>query len=118
MMKINPDAGRIELDGRWAGYTFAAGKLVSPENHTFDPADMAWWSLTCAIRHEWTDMMAELKTDQAQRRQARRDNIIWLRDRGQAARKRQQQRASRTMVKVIVVDLGEWRDQHFGQIAG
>ena len=35
------------IDPRWSGYSLIRGKLVSPENHTFEPSDMAWWSLTC-----------------------------------------------------------------------
>ena len=114
-MKIDPDAQRVELTGQWSGYTFANGKLVSPENHTFEPADMAWWSLTCAIRHEWTGLMDELKSDQQQRRRARQAGIIWLRDRAQAAKECRKQQVSKKMVKVVVVDLEDWRERHFGR---
>ena len=43
------------IDPRWAGYSLIRGKLVSPENHTFEPSDMAWWALTVRMAHAFRD---------------------------------------------------------------
>ena len=42
-------------DPRWSGYSFVRGKLVTPENHTFEPSDMTWWSLTCRMAHAFRE---------------------------------------------------------------
>ncbi|WP_374941038.1 VC1465 family Xer recombination activation factor [Xylophilus ampelinus] len=37
---------RVELPGDgWVGWSFVAGKLRSPEGHTFVGSDCSWWSL-------------------------------------------------------------------------
>ncbi|WP_374941039.1 VC1465 family Xer recombination activation factor [Xylophilus ampelinus] len=38
--------GRMDLPGEsWSGWSFVAGKLVSPEGHAFVGTDSSWWSL-------------------------------------------------------------------------
>jgi hypothetical protein len=33
------------IDPEWSGYSLIRGRLVTPENHSFHPADMAWLHL-------------------------------------------------------------------------
>ncbi|MFT4256757.1 MAG: hypothetical protein QM599_07370 [Pseudoxanthomonas sp.] len=54
----DPDTGRMELAGRWAGYGFGrAGCLYTPENHEIQPQDLCWLSLTVALGNEWKRLM-------------------------------------------------------------
>lgn len=48
---------RHELTGPWAGFGFQQGHLWTPEGYTLYPEQMRWWSLTCNIAREWTEMM-------------------------------------------------------------
>ncbi|WP_425529938.1 DUF3653 domain-containing protein [Stenotrophomonas maltophilia] len=66
MSKIDPH-DRIDLTGPWAGFGFQAGHMFTPEGHQLEPCDMTWWSLTCNIAREWRLMMAEARTDLAER---------------------------------------------------
>jgi len=66
MSKIDPD-DRIDLTGPWAGFGFQAGHMFTHEGHQLEPCGMTWWSLTCNIAREWRLMMAEARTDLAER---------------------------------------------------
>ncbi len=48
------------LTGPWAGFSFKAGRLVTPEGRELEPQDLAWLSLTAAQAQEWRRMMGEL----------------------------------------------------------
>jgi len=56
---------RTELTGPWVGFGFQRGHMFTPEGHSLEPGDMAWWSLTCNIAREWRLMMAEARSDLA-----------------------------------------------------
>lgn len=43
------------IDPKWSGYRLIRGKLVSPENHSFEPSDMTWWSLTVRMAHAFRE---------------------------------------------------------------
>jgi hypothetical protein len=45
------------LTGPWAGFSFKAGRLVTPEGRELYPEDLAWLSLTAAQAQEWRRMM-------------------------------------------------------------
>ncbi|WP_439449658.1 DUF3653 domain-containing protein [Stenotrophomonas sp. ATs4] len=45
------------LTGLWAGFSFKAGRLVTPEGRELEPQDLAWLSLTAAQAQEWRRMM-------------------------------------------------------------
>lgn len=51
------------LTGPWAGFSFKAGRLVTPEGRELEPQDLAWLSLTAAQAQEWRRMMGELRGD-------------------------------------------------------
>ncbi len=46
------------VDARWSGYRIVRGKLVTPENHTFHPSDMAWLSLLVRRANAFSEMSA------------------------------------------------------------
>lgn len=46
-----------KLTGLWAGFSFKAGRLVTPEGRELEPQDLAWLSLTAAQAQEWRRMM-------------------------------------------------------------
>lgn len=46
-----------KLTGPWAGFSFKAGRLVTPEGRELEPQDLAWLSLTAAQAQEWRRMM-------------------------------------------------------------
>ncbi|WP_414608315.1 DUF3653 domain-containing protein, partial [Stenotrophomonas pavanii] len=46
-----------KLTGPWAGFSFKAGRLVTPEGRELLPEDLAWLSLTAAQAQEWRRMM-------------------------------------------------------------
>ncbi|MDG2511031.1 DUF3653 domain-containing protein [Stenotrophomonas maltophilia] len=46
-----------KLTGPWAGFSFRAGRLVTPEGRELLPEDLAWLSLTAAQAQEWRRMM-------------------------------------------------------------
>ncbi|KAB7763928.1 DUF3653 domain-containing protein [Xanthomonas maliensis] len=56
-MKLDTDE-HVDLTGPWAGFGFQGGRMFTPEGRDLRPADMAWWSLTCAIAREWSLMMS------------------------------------------------------------
>lgn len=45
------------LTGPWAGFSFKAGRLVTPEGRELEPQDLAWLSLVAAQAQEWRRMM-------------------------------------------------------------
>lgn len=45
------------LTGPWAGFSFKAGRLVTPEGRELEPQDLAWLSLLAAQAQEWRRMM-------------------------------------------------------------
>lgn len=45
------------LTGLWAGFSFKAGRLVTPEGRELEPQDLAWLSLLAAQAQEWRRMM-------------------------------------------------------------
>ena len=47
------------VDPRWSGYSLIRGKLVTPENHSFAPSDMAWLSLTVRRSHAFGELMRD-----------------------------------------------------------
>lgn len=46
-----------KLTGPWAGFSFKAGRLVTPEGRELEPQDLAWLSLLAAQAQEWRRMM-------------------------------------------------------------
>lgn len=60
-----------KLTGLWAGFSFEAGFLVTPEGRRFDPTDLRWLSLTCNLAREWRLMMDEAKEDYREQRSAK-----------------------------------------------
>lgn len=46
-----------KLTGPWAGFSFKAGRLVTPEGRELLPEDLAWLSLTASQAQEWRRMM-------------------------------------------------------------
>ncbi|GAB3751566.1 hypothetical protein GCM10028795_19790 [Lysobacter olei] len=49
-------------DPAWAGYRIVRGKLVTPENHSMAPADMAWLTLLCRRAAAFTDLVRKRDT--------------------------------------------------------
>ncbi|MDT3468367.1 DUF3653 domain-containing protein [Stenotrophomonas maltophilia] len=49
------------LTGPWAGFSFKAGRLVTPEGRELLPEDLAWLSLTAAQAQEWRRMMESVR---------------------------------------------------------
>ena len=81
----------VELHGPWAGWRLAGRDLVAPSGERIPERrlrGLLW------------------RADASDSRDATRKR--------NAARKARQQ----SMVKVVVVDLGEWRERHFGTRAG
>jgi len=56
---------RTDLTGPWVGFGFQRGHMFTPEGHSLEPGDMAWWSLTCNIAREWRAMMDECRSEAA-----------------------------------------------------
>lgn len=81
---------KTELHGPWAGWRMAGRELVSPEGDRFT---------TTRLRGLAWRLDAEQRAERARARNAR-------------AKKRQQE-----LVKVVVVDLDDWRRRHFGNTA-
>lgn len=96
MTRIDPTE-RNELTGPWAGFGFQLGHMWTPEGHSLYPEDMAWWSLTCNIAHEWRLMMAEARGAAARSADApeplryKDSSVINLRD---VLRRRSEQRSA------------------------
>jgi len=59
------------IDPRWAGYSIIRGKLVTPENHTFEPHDLSWLSLLVRRAKGFSDLLAE--RDRSGRRSTERE---------------------------------------------
>lgn len=81
----------VELTGPWAGWRLAGRDLVAPSGERIPERrlrGLLWHANASDIR------------DSVRRRNAKRKAV------------------QQSMVKVVVVDLGEWRDRHFGRIAG
>jgi len=78
---------KTPLHGPWAGWRMAGRELVSPDGDRFT---------TTRLRGLAWRLEAEQRAERARARNAR-------------AEKRQ-----RELVKVLVVDLGDWRERHFG----
>ncbi len=47
------------IDPKWAGYSIIRGKLVTPENHTFEPHDLSWLSLLVRRARAFGDLLRE-----------------------------------------------------------
>jgi len=71
--------------------------MFTPEGHSLEPGDMAWWSLTCNIAREWRLMMDECRSEASGIRCAtgvsrngflQGTNVINLRDAIRARRER------------------------------
>lgn len=45
------------IDPRWSAYKLIRGRLVTPENHTFEPADLGWLSLLVRRARALTDLL-------------------------------------------------------------
>lgn len=60
-----------KLTGPWAGFSFEAGFLVTPEGRRFDPTELRWLSLTCNLAREWRLMMEDAAQEAIERRQQR-----------------------------------------------
>ncbi|MCU1122526.1 phage protein [Stenotrophomonas sp. Sm3147] len=52
-----------KLTGPWAGFSFKAGRLVTPEGRELEPQDLAWLSLTAAQAQEWRRLMGDARSD-------------------------------------------------------
>lgn len=62
-----------QLTGPWAGFSFKADRLVTPEGHELEPQDLAWLGLTAGIAQEWRLMMQDHRDE---RPLSRRDGTI------------------------------------------
>ncbi|MBV6898068.1 DUF3653 domain-containing protein [Xanthomonas euvesicatoria] len=82
------------LSGRFAGWRIAGNYLVSPDGDRMTPERLKGLV--------WRDQMELRLAGFASRRKA------------EAAKKRFRQQT----VKVVVVNLSNWRDRHFGTMAG
>lgn len=47
------------VDPAWDGYRLVRGKLVTPENREFSPADLAWLSLLVRRSHAFSELLRE-----------------------------------------------------------
>ncbi|HHB9431469.1 TPA: DUF3653 domain-containing protein [Stenotrophomonas maltophilia] len=56
------------LTGPWAGFSFKAGRLVTPEGRELEPQDLAWLSLLAAQAQEWRRMMESCSTTRKPRK--------------------------------------------------
>ncbi len=56
-----------KLTGRWAGFSFEADFLVTPEGRRIDPTELQWMSLTLCMAQEWRLMMAEASQEAKER---------------------------------------------------
>lgn len=80
----NRDINR-HLTGRWAGFSFVRGHLMTPEGRAIDPWTLRYWSLTCCIAQEWKAMRDEAN---AVRRPVETPNVVYLREVLAGARER------------------------------
>ncbi len=88
-----------KLTGPWAGFSFKAGRLVTPEGRELEPQDLAWLSLTAAQAQEWRRLMDDARSSSS-RKAPRKPlaykaaEIVDLRD---AVRRRTEKRLSRVL---------------------
>lgn len=88
------------LTGPWAGFSFKAGRLVTPEGRELEPQDLAWLSLTAAQAQEWRRLMEDASSSKIRARDRRKPlaykaaEIVDLRD---AVRRRTEKRLSRVL---------------------
>lgn len=88
------------LTGPWAGFSFKAGRLVTPEGRELLPEDLAWLSLTAAQAQEWRRLMEDASSSKIRARDRRKPlaykaaEIVDLRD---AVRRRTEKRLSGVM---------------------
>ncbi|WP_435015154.1 hypothetical protein [Xanthomonas arboricola] len=81
----------VELTGPWAGWRLAGRDLVAPTGERIPERrlrGLLWHANASDIRDSARNLNAKRKAVQ------------------------------QSMVKVVVVDLGEWRERHFGRSAG
>ncbi|UHQ18949.1 VC1465 family Xer recombination activation factor [Lysobacter sp. KIS68-7] len=48
-------------DPRWEGYSLVRGRLVTPENHAFEPHDLTWLSLLVRRAEAFTELRRKLE---------------------------------------------------------
>ncbi|WP_329892976.1 DUF3653 domain-containing protein [Stenotrophomonas sp. SMYL20] len=88
------------LTGPWAGFSFKAGRLVTPEGRELEPQDLAWLSLTAAQAQEWRRLMEDAASSKTRARDRRKPlaykaaQVVDLRD---AVKRRTEKRLSRVM---------------------
>ncbi|WP_423172753.1 MULTISPECIES: DUF3653 domain-containing protein [unclassified Stenotrophomonas maltophilia group] len=88
------------LTGPWAGFSFKAGRLVTPEGRELEPQDLAWLSLTAAQAQEWRRLMEDASSSEIRARDRRKPlaykaaEIVDLRD---AVRRRTEKRLPKVM---------------------
>ncbi|QBL44832.1 hypothetical protein LBG_09675 [Stenotrophomonas maltophilia] len=88
------------LTGPWAGFSFKAGRLVTPEGRELEPQDLAWLSLTAAQAQEWRRLMEAASSSKIRARDHRKPSaykaaeIVDLRD---VVRRRTEKRLSRAL---------------------
>lgn len=56
-----------KLTGQWAGFSFKAGRLVTPEGRELWPEDLAWLGLTAALAQEYRRLLDLEKTNSKRR---------------------------------------------------
>lgn len=49
------------IDPRWEGYSIIGGRLVTPENHAFEPHDLTWLSLLVRRAEAFTETRRKLE---------------------------------------------------------
>ncbi len=69
-----------KLTGPWAGFSFEAGMLVTPEGRRIDAWTLRHWSLTCTIADEWRRMMDECRQRERGKTLARKGSVAYMRD--------------------------------------
>ncbi|AJC44775.1 hypothetical protein SB85_02345 [Xanthomonas sacchari] len=70
-----------KLTGPWAGFSFEAGMLVTPEGRRIDAWTLRHWSLTCTIADEWRRMMDECRQRERGKPLYRKGSVAYMRDR-------------------------------------
>jgi len=48
-------------DPRWEGYSLVRGRLVTPENHSFEPHDLTWLSLLVRRAEAFTELRRKVE---------------------------------------------------------
>ncbi|WP_401746167.1 DUF3653 domain-containing protein [Stenotrophomonas muris] len=74
MIEFDPHH-RIDLTGPWAGFSFLADRLITPEGRELEPQDLAWLSLTACQAQEWRRMMAQLRSAPAEKPSSTMDSV-------------------------------------------